>query len=72
MDKDRNPFFTNLRCRECGRTYPKQAIHICEFDFGPLEAAYDYTAIGRSLTREQIAAPSADDVALPRVAAHRR
>ena len=37
MDKHRNPFFTNLRCRECGRSYPKQAIHICEFDFGPLE-----------------------------------
>ena len=56
MDKDRNPFFTNLRCRECGRTYPKQAIHICEFDFGPLEATYDYAAIGRSITREQVAA----------------
>ena len=56
MDKDRNHFFTNLRCRECGRTYPKQAIHICEFDFGPLEAAYDYAAIGQVLTRERIAA----------------
>lgn len=56
MDKDRNPFFTNLRCRECGRSYPKQAIHICEFDFGPLEAAYDYEAIGRVLTRDRIAA----------------
>ncbi len=54
MDKHRNHFFTHLRCRECGRSYPKQAIHICEFDFGPLEAAYDYAAIGRSLTREQI------------------
>ncbi len=56
MDKDRNPFFTNLRCRECGRSYPKQAIHICEFDFGPLEAAYDYEAIGCVLTRDRIAA----------------
>ena len=56
MDKDRNLFFTNLRCRECGRTYPKQAIHICEFDFGPLEAAYDYDAIRPELTRERIAA----------------
>ena len=56
MDNHRNPFFTCLRCRECGRTYPKQAIHICEFDFGPLEAAYDYAAIGAALTREIIAA----------------
>jgi threonine synthase len=53
---DKPSFFANLRCRECGRTYPKQAIHICEFDFGPLEAAYDYDAIGRVLTREVIAA----------------
>ena len=56
MDNHRNLFFTCLRCRECGRTYPKQAIHICEFDFGPLEAAYDYAAIGTALTREIIAA----------------
>ena len=55
MDTHRNPFFTHLRCRECGRSYPKQAIHICEFDFGPLEAAYDYDAIRGALTRERIA-----------------
>ena len=40
-----SPFFSNLKCRECGRLYPKQAIHVCDFDFGPLEAAYDYDAI---------------------------
>ena len=50
----RNPFFTALRCRECGREYPKEAIHVCEWDFGPLEAAYDYDAIGAVLTREAI------------------
>ncbi|MBS0659020.1 MAG: threonine synthase [Verrucomicrobia bacterium] len=49
------PFFTGLRCRECGRTYPKTAAHVCEFDFGPLEAAYDYDAIRPSLTREALA-----------------
>ena len=70
--KTANHFFTNLRCRECGRSYPKQAIHICEFDFGPLEAAYDYEAIARVLTRERIASAAPDHVALPRVAAHRR
>src|SRR6188768_3380822 len=53
MTKD-SPFFTNLKCRECGRLYPKIATHICEYDFGPLEAAYDYEAIGRELTREKI------------------
>ena len=54
MDQSANPFFTHLRCRECGHSYPKQAIHVCDFDFGPLEAAYDYEAIGRVLTRELI------------------
>ncbi|MFQ3578343.1 MAG: threonine synthase [Verrucomicrobiia bacterium] len=48
------PFFNNLKCRECGKLYPKQAIHICEYDFGPLEAAYDYDAIAESLTRSLI------------------
>jgi threonine synthase len=53
MDKP-SPYFSNLKCRECGKLYPKQAIHVCDFDFGPLEAAYDYTAIGHALTREVI------------------
>ena len=30
-----------LKCRECGREYPLTATHVCEFDFGPLEVAYD-------------------------------
>jgi threonine synthase len=53
MDKP-SPYFTSLKCRECGRLYPKQAIHVCDFDFGPLEAAYDYDAIKPVLTRKAI------------------
>jgi threonine synthase len=53
MDKP-SPYFSNLKCRECGRLYPKQAIHVCDFDFGPLEAAYDYDAIRGALSREII------------------
>src|SRR5215217_4800404 len=49
-----SPHFSNLKCRECGKLYPKQAIHVCDFDFGPLEAAYDYEAIGKVLTRQAI------------------
>ena len=49
-------FFSNLKCRECGRLYPKKAIHVCEFDFGPLEAAYDYDKIKQSISRAAIAA----------------
>ncbi len=51
---DKSPYFTHLKCRECGRSYPKAATHVCEFDFGPLEAAYDYDAVGNALTRETI------------------
>jgi threonine synthase len=51
---DERPFFSHLQCRECGRRYSKEAVHVCEFDFGPLEAAYDYEAIGQGLTRERI------------------
>ena len=51
---DRPSFVTALRCRECGKEYPKAAVHVCEFCFGPLEIAYDYAAIGRVLTRAVI------------------
>ena len=44
-----------LKCRECGREYPLTATHVCEFDFGPLEVAYDYERIKKSMTREVIA-----------------
>jgi threonine synthase len=43
-----------LKCRECGREYPLTASHVCEFDFGPLEVAYDYDRIKKSLTRAAI------------------
>ena len=50
------PFVSGLRCRECGRTYPAEALHVCDFCFGPLEVAYDYEAIIASVSRESIAA----------------
>ena len=55
MNEDR-AFFSHLKCRECGRLYPKAALHICEYDFGPLEAAYDYEEIRRRISREIFAA----------------
>lgn len=51
---ENKPFFSNLKCRECGRLYAKEAIHVCDFDFGPLEAAYDYEAIAKVLNRQVI------------------
>jgi len=50
------PYVEGLRCRECGRTYPAEALHVCEFCFGPLEVAYDYDAIRPVISRESIAA----------------
>ena len=46
------PYAKALRCRECGREYPLEPLHVCEFCFGPLEVAYDYEAMHRNLTRE--------------------
>src|SRR5579863_8049278 len=53
MDKHEG-FMKALKCRECGREYPLTATHVCEFDFGPLEVAYDYDKIKKSLTRAAI------------------
>ena len=43
-----------LRCRECGREYPLEARHVCEFDFGPLEVVYDYATISEVISRDRI------------------
>ena len=51
---DKQGFMKALKCRECGREVPLTATHVCEFDFGPLEVAYDYEQIKASLTREVI------------------
>ncbi len=47
-------YVKNLRCRECSREYPKQALYVCEYCFGSLEVNYDYEAIQKNLTREKI------------------
>lgn len=44
-----------LKCRECGQEYEKTAKYVCEFCFGPLEAAYDYGKIKKDVTRQKIA-----------------
>jgi len=45
----------NLRCRNCGATFPLIAIHACAECFGPLEVGYDETLM-TGVTREQIEA----------------
>jgi threonine synthase len=48
-------FCKALQCRECGKQYPLEARYVCEFCFGPLEVAYDYDKIKKSVSREKIA-----------------
>ena len=47
------PKVLGLKCRECGQTYDKAPIHVCELCFGPLEVQYDYS-FGPKITREHI------------------
>jgi threonine synthase len=49
------PFVEGLRCRECARPYPAEALHVCEWCFGPLEVAYDYEKMAATISRERIA-----------------
>ncbi len=52
----RTATFTGLKCKECGTEYEAKAIHVCEECFGPLEVAYDYSQLRRTVTRETIQA----------------
>src|ERR1700729_755708 len=47
-------FVTGLRCRGCGLDFPAEALHVCDYCFGPLEVAYDYERIAATVTRERI------------------
>jgi threonine synthase len=49
-------FVTGLRCRECARQYPLEALHVCDYCFGPLEVVYDYEAVSKNLSRSGVAA----------------
>ena len=45
-----------LRCKECGRAYPLEAIYVCEDCFGPLEVAYEHSALDPGEARRKIQA----------------
>src|SRR5687767_4523437 len=49
-------FVQGLRCRECHHGFPAEALHVCEWCFGPLEVVYDYDGIAAATSRETIAA----------------
>lgn len=45
-----------LICRECGKEYPTEALHVCELCFGPLEVKYNYDEIKEVMSRASIEA----------------
>jgi threonine synthase len=47
-------FVRGLKCRVCGKAYPKAALNFCTDDFGPLEVDYDYEAVAEGLSRTKI------------------
>ncbi|MGH7886057.1 MAG: threonine synthase [Thermodesulfobacteriota bacterium] len=47
-------FVESLKCKECGETYPKEPIHVCDICFGPLEVIYNYEKIKSCLSKEKI------------------
>lgn len=47
-------FVKGLKCRECGRAYPKEVLYVCEYCFGPLEVVYNYEKIKETLTKGAI------------------
>jgi threonine synthase len=49
-----NDLVRGLKCRLCGKTYPRRPINCCDDDYGPLEVDYDYDAIREVISREKI------------------
>ena len=47
-------YVKGLKCRECSREFPKEALYVCEYCFGPLEVDYDYEGIKKKLTKKVI------------------
>lgn len=47
-------FAIGMKCRVCGKLYPKSPINFCVDDFGPLEVTYDYDRVRANLTRAKI------------------
>jgi threonine synthase len=49
-------FVTGLTCRECARSFPAEALHVCDYCFGPLQVDYDYEALSQVVTKQRISA----------------
>ena len=47
---------STLTCKECGTTYPLEALYVCDRCFGPLEAAYDWSGFDPAEAKRKIQA----------------
>jgi threonine synthase len=47
-----------LKCKECGATYPLEALFVCDQCFGPLEVSYDFSDLDAAEARRKIQAGS--------------
>ncbi len=47
-------YVTGLKCRECGRNYPIEPLHVCDNCFGPLEVVYDYQKVRSRVSPSKI------------------
>lgn len=47
-------YIKGLKCRECGKEYPKKPLYVCEYCFGPLGINYNYSKIKDTLDKETI------------------
>ena len=63
---------TGLKCKECGHSYPLEALYVCERCFGPLEVAYDHSGLDATEAKRKIQAGPAGDLALRGLPAVRR
>jgi threonine synthase len=48
----------SLKCKECGESYPLEALFVCEQCFGPLEVSYDFSDLDAEEARRKIQAGS--------------
>jgi threonine synthase len=53
-EEDHLSALIELVCKECSRHFKPEALHVCEFCFGPLEVSYDYEQISSSTLKEEI------------------
>ena len=53
-----------LKCKECGREYPLDALYVCDECFGPLEVPFDFSRLDARVHPAPHPGRAVDDLAL--------